>query len=127
MEHKAESGDRGYGDDRRDQRGKRGGDVRRHGIGHFDFQPLDVLQPTVDLYRKNGDKHAKKQAFGVGKLLRQHVGHQMHLPVDHHLQRGRRHRNKADDRQQAGKQRFNAVDASQLNADKKDRADIEEA
>ncbi|SSL80921.1 Uncharacterised protein [Klebsiella pneumoniae] len=50
----------------------------------------------------------------------------MHLAIDHHLHRGRRDADKADHRQQAGKQAFDAVDPPQLNTDQKHGADIEE-
>ena len=50
----------------------------------------------------------------------------MHLAIDHHLHRRRRDADKADHRQQAGKQAFDAVDPPQLNTDQKHGADIEE-
>ena len=50
VKEKTKGGDRGGGDDRRDQRGKRGRDVRRHGIRHFDLQSLAPFQPAVNLH-----------------------------------------------------------------------------
>ena len=126
MEEKTKGGDRGGGDDRRDQRGKRGRNVRRHGIRHLDLQPLAPLQPAVNLDRQNGDEHSEEQTTGIGELTQQDIFHHVHLAIDHHLHRGRRDADKADHRQQAGKQAFDAVDPPQLNTDQKHGADIEE-
>ena len=125
MENKAKGGNHRGGDNGRDEGGERRRHVGRHGIRHLDLQPLAALQPAVDLHRQNGDKHTEEQATGIGKLAQQHIFHFMHLPVDHHFDGGRRHADKADHRQQTGEQALDAVNPPQLDADKKDRANIE--
>ena len=126
VEDKTKRGDSSGRNDRRDQRRKRGSNVGRHRVRHFDLQPLTRLQPAVNLNRQNSNKHAEEQATGIRELAQQNIFDLAHLPIDHHLHGGWRDADKANHRQQPGEQRFNTVNPPKLNAYQENRTDIKE-